>query len=463
MEVFVLPSSDEIKKYSATVCEQVRWKKVHAGIAKEIEDHLCDQRDSYLSEGEEEEAATQKAILQMGDPIHVGIELDKTHKPKPQWLLILLTMALMLVGIGGSYILDGSDTSVRTFSIFPYLLAIVIFFVAYFLDFTTLAKYPKAFYFTILFLSMAALPVASNINGRSFFFFAGFSFSLSYFALIFPLAYAMLLYAMRNKGPRGILLCGIGSIPYGIILLLVPSVTGFVLYALTALTLLFTAIRKGWFGGSKRQGYLMFLPVALSAIAVMTIFALQPSQSVRFKILLNPSSDPRGYQTAMIRDLMSGAVWIGKGATPAQFDDPVLSIPGINTDHVLTVLTHNYGWIVFIGITLLFIAFSAFGFYYVFKQRSVLGLMVSLSILMTFVMQFVLYMADNLGYGLLSSLSLPLVSYGRAALFLNAGLIGIMLSVFRTGDVIRDGFQPFTKNASFLSYEDGKLIINLKG
>mgnify|MGYP002410148679 FL=1 len=207
----------------------------------------------------------------------------------------------------------------------------------------------------------------------------------------------------------------------------------------------------------------MFLPAALSAIAVMTIFALQPSQSVRFKILLNPSSDPRGYQTAMIRDLMSGAVWIGKGATPAQFDDPVLSIPGINTDHVLTVLTHNYGWIVFIGITLLFIAFSAFGFYYVFKQRSVLGLMVSLSILMTFVMQFVLYMADNLGYGLLSSLSLPLVSYGRAALFLNAGLIGIMLSVFRTGDVIRDGFQPFTKNASFLSYEDGKLIINLKG
>jgi len=48
-------------------------------------------------------------------------------------------------------------------------------------------------------------------------------------------------------------------------------------------------------------------------------------------------------------------------------------------------------------------------------------------------------------------------------LFLNAGLIGIMLSVFRTGDIIQDGFQPYTKRGSFFSYADGKLIINLKG
>ncbi|MBE5967689.1 MAG: FtsW/RodA/SpoVE family cell cycle protein [Lachnospiraceae bacterium] len=462
MEVSALQSSNEIKKYSAAVCEQIRWKKAHAGIAKEIEDHLYDQRDYYLTEGEEEEAATQKAILQMGDPIHVGIELDKTHKPKPQWLLILLTIILILVGTGVSYVLDGSEASVKNFSVFPCIIAMVIFFAAYFLDFTALAKYPKAFYFSILFLSVAALPVSSNINGRSFFFFAGFSFSLSYFALLFPLAYAMFLYAMRNKGPRGILLCGIGSVPYGIILLLIPSITGFVLYALTALTLLFTAIRKGWFGGSKRQGYLMFLvPVALFVIITMTIFAFQPYRILRLKVLFNPSSDPRGYQIAMIRDLMSGAVLIGKGTVPNQYGG---SLPGIfHTDYVLTILTHNYGWIVFIGIALLFAAFSVFGFYHVCRQRSVLGLMVSLPILMIFVMQSVLYIASNLGYGLLSTLSLPLVSYGKTALFLNAGLIGIMLSVFRTGDIIQDGFQPYTKRGSFFSYADGKLIINLKG
>jgi hypothetical protein len=54
---------DEFKKYSTTVCDQIRWKKAHGSIAHEIEDHLCDQRDYYMSQGEEEEAATQKAIL----------------------------------------------------------------------------------------------------------------------------------------------------------------------------------------------------------------------------------------------------------------------------------------------------------------------------------------------------------------------------------------------------------------
>jgi cell division protein FtsW (lipid II flippase) len=464
MEVLVLPSSDEITRYSTTVCEQVRWKKAHPGIAKEIEDHLCDQRDYYLSEGEEEETATEKAILQMGDPVSVGLELDKTYKPKPQWILILLTVTLMLVGTGARYFIDSSEASLRNFSIVPHIIAIAIFFAAYFLDFTTLAKYPKAGYSLILLFSMVGLALGPEVNGRAWFAFAGFAVSLSYLALIFPLIYSLLIYSMRNKGTKGILLCVIGYVPYGIILLLVPSITGFVFYTFSAFILLFVTVRRGWFGGSKKTGLLMVLiPAALGAISMISIFLLQPYRLQRLTILLDPSSDPRGYQTTVIRDLISGAVFIGKGTIPQQYESTVLLMPGIDTDQILTLLIHNYGWIVFIGITLLFIVFSILGFKYVSKQRSVLGFLVSLSILLIFVMQTVSYIAGNLGYGLLTQLSLPLVSYGRSALLLNAGLIGIMLSVFRTGDVVQDGGQPYVKEGSFISYENGKLIINLKG
>lgn len=464
MEVLVLPSSDEIKRYSTTVCEQVRWKKAHPDIAKEIEDHLCDQRDYYLSEGEEEETATKKAILQMGDAVSVGLALDKTHKPKPQWVLILLAVTLMLVGTGARYFIDSSEATFKNFSIVPHIIAIAIFFIAYFLDFTALAKYPKACYFLILLLSMVGLTLGPEVNGRAWFAFAGFAISLSYLALIFPLTYSLLIYSMRNKGTKGLLLCLIGYVPYGIILLLVPSITGFVFYTFSALILLFVAKRKGWFGVNKRQGLLMILiPTALWAISMMSMLLRQPYRLQRLRILLDPSSDPRGYLTVMIRQLMSGAVFIGRGTIPQQYENLALSIPGIDSDQMLTILIHKYGWIVFIGIALLFIVFSILGFKYVSKQRSVLGLLVSLSILLIFVMQTVSYMASNLGYGLLTQLSLPLVSYGKAVLFLNAGLIGIMLSVFRTGDVIRDGCQSYVKDGSFISYEDGKLIINLKG
>jgi cell division protein FtsW (lipid II flippase) len=462
--VSALPSLDEIKRYSATVCEQIRWKKAHSGIAQEIEDHLCDQRDYYLAEGVEEETATQKAILQMGDAVHVGTLLDKTHKPKPQWLLILLTFSLMLVGTGVRYFIDVSEASLVKFSMVPFIIAMAIFLAAYFLDFTALGKYPKICYFLVLLLSMAGITVGPEVNGRAWFFFAGFGMNLSYLALIFPLIYSLFIYAMRSKGTRGILLCGAAYIPYAFILLLVPSTTGFVLYTFSSLILLLTAMRKGWFGGGKRQGLLMVLvPSAVSVISVIFLFLLQPYRFERLKILLDPASDPRGYQTVMIRELMSGAVFAGRGIIPQQYGGDVLSLSWFDTDLVLTALTHKYGWIVFIGIAFLFIAFSALGFKYVSRQRSVLGLMVSLPILLVFVTQVILYMATNLGYGLLTALSLPLVSYGKAALFLNAGLIGVMLSVFRTGEVIRDGCQPNVKDSSFISYEDGKLIINLKG
>ncbi len=459
-----MPSLDEFKKYSTTVCDQIRWKKAHAGIAHEIEDHLCDQRDYYMSQGEEEEAATQKAILQMGDAVHVGIELDKTYKPRPQWILLLLTAALMLVGAGIKYFIHGGGPFLENFSLIPFVIAMVIFLASYFLDFTVLAKYPKACYFMILFLSLTMFFLSSEVNGRAWFIFAHTGFSLVYLTLIFPLAYSLFLYAMRGKGAQGMLLCLAAYLPYAGILLAVPSVSGFVLYTFSTLILLFAAIRRGWFGIGMKQKLLFLLgPVALSVVSIGIIFLQYPYRFERFRIMLDPVSDPRGYQMTMIRDLMSGALFAGRGSLPRQYGNDVLSISWFDTDLVLTALTHRYGWIAFIGITLVFIVFSLLCFKYVSGQRSMLGLMVSLSVLLVFVTQAVSYMAANLGYGLLTAVSLPLVSYGKGALFLNSALIGIMLSVFRTGDIARDSFRPNVKAGSLISYEDGKLIIHLKG
>ena len=35
---------------------------------------------------------------EMGDPISVGAELDRIHRPKPQWGLLTLTVLLALAG-----------------------------------------------------------------------------------------------------------------------------------------------------------------------------------------------------------------------------------------------------------------------------------------------------------------------------------------------------------------------------
>lgn len=78
-------------------------------------------------------------------------------------------------------------------------------------------------------------------------------------------------------------------------------------------------------------------------------------------------------------------------------------------------------------------------------------------------MQVISYIAYNLGFLFAAPISFPLISYGNTAMIINLVLIGFMLSVFRTGDVVVDGKNPaITKLNKFISWNDGKLTINFK-
>ena len=52
--------------------QQIRWKKAQSPVLEEINNHIIDQRNAFVSDGFNEEEATNKAIAEMGDPIAVG-------------------------------------------------------------------------------------------------------------------------------------------------------------------------------------------------------------------------------------------------------------------------------------------------------------------------------------------------------------------------------------------------------
>lgn len=72
-----------IQAYLDAVAEQIRWKRAKPVVLSELERHLEDQRDTFASEGCAN--AEQLAVEEMGDPVSVGAELDRIHRPKPQW------------------------------------------------------------------------------------------------------------------------------------------------------------------------------------------------------------------------------------------------------------------------------------------------------------------------------------------------------------------------------------------
>ena len=72
----------ERRDYLELMTGQIRCKKMCPVIAKEVEDHIEDQKQAFMAEGMKEEEAEKAAVEEMGDPVEVGVEMDQIHRPK---------------------------------------------------------------------------------------------------------------------------------------------------------------------------------------------------------------------------------------------------------------------------------------------------------------------------------------------------------------------------------------------
>ncbi|SNS18042.1 cell division protein FtsW, lipid II flippase [Anaerovirgula multivorans] len=454
---------DKITEYLDTVRQQVRWKKAQPIVLDEIQNHITDQKNAFLNDGFDEETATDKAIAEMGDPVVVGEKLNRVHKPKPDWSLLALTVAMLLLGLAIQFFIHSTLGGAWRFErqLVSSGIAIPVMLAAYFFDFTIVGKYPKLAFFALCVITIACLFFTGTVNGRSP--------SMIYPLLLFPTAFAGFVYSMRNKGYGGLILCGAVFIIPAVLSYYVPSATVLFLLCVSCLAILTGAVLKGWFNIRKRLGILiLYIPTAAVLTTPFFIIMGEGYKAKRIQAIFNPSLDPTGagYMGTIIRRLLSNSQFIGEGF-PINGYMPYEAfhiLPEINTDFLLTYLIYRLGWIVLIVTIALFAAFIIRAIILCMKQKSVLGFLTSLAIVSTFAVQCIVYIASNLGFLLFSPLSLPLISYGGKILVTNMFLIGLLLSVFRTGALVRDTTGTVAVNLNrFIQYDDGRIIIDLKG
>lgn len=451
-----MESFNRIKKYSQTVCEQIRWKKAHDSIIEEIENHILEQRNAYIAQGMSEDQATEEAISQMGDPVTVGAQLDCTHRPKPQWGMISLTAILLFMGfLINTYLLNGTYADNPAKLVSSMCIGIGLMLIAYFIDFTFIGKYPRLFYLAVVVVGAIAVILSPKRNGAAYY--------AKYYALLFPVAFAAIIYWARNKGYIGIILCGIAFMFPAIITLIVPTFSGFVLLTIIGLVLLSIAISKDWFNVNKSFGYLLvFLPTILTICLAAIQLVTSSYRLSRIAVAFNPSLDPlgAGWQSMVARALLDSSKFIGSGIMPNQYSGiEYFLLYGIHRDFMLTYLIFKIGWIGLIVIMAAVLFFIISGFVNCLKQKSILGVLVSTAVMLTFTLQVIGYVISNLGFQLLSPISLPLISYGGTATIINLVLIGLMLSVFKNGDIVRDKKIVRYDKERFITWCDGKLII----
>ncbi len=458
----------KVQQYLDTMCSQIRYQKIHAALCKEVENHIQDQQEAFQAQGLDEETATSKAVAQMGDPLLVGAELDRVYRPRPEWSIITLTGLLLLAGICLRFFCApppaGGWWPYCRQLLFP-AAGIGLLAIGYCLDFTFIGRYAKP-----IFLSLAAVAIVMVSWPRS----TGVQTLVSCLLLLFPAAFAGIVYGLRDKGYGGLVCCGILFAVPAAICMRIPNAATLITLAVSCLALMTVAIAKNWFGTSRLYGgLLVYLPPAAVMAAVLSTVFIDSVSSVGFNWRIAQLAyrikaavdlaDPlhRGSIGTVVTQILSGARLIGQGTLPSNFSGMPTQqlLPGMSTNFLLTYTIHRFGWLAFGVVVVLSLVFLVRALSLCARQKSVLAVLVSTAAVTTMFMQMLFYTLDNFGFYVFAPLSWPLISQSGPYLLINMCLVGVLLSVFKTGYFLKD--QTGDQKASpLLKFEAGKLIID---
>ncbi len=463
--------TEQFETYTKKVCEQIRWKKARPIVAQEILDHLEDQKEAYLSSGDSESLAEEKALHMMGDPIAIGLELDNTHRPKPQWLLLILTGVLLLMGVFSRFYLGSlignspyalSPTSKEMVLLLTFF-AFVLCIGGYFLDFSFFGKCPLVLPSLLLFfLCILCLFGSTELTGIQKWISIGiFSIDPISVSLFAPLSYCGLLYYFRKYNEMGLLASiGIAAI-FCVLFLYIGSMPACALFFFAGSILTISTVHWGWFG--ERRKFLFCFITIIALIAIPTFIFLSRYQllylSRRFITTFHPKTDLQnaGFQPYFLQEMWRNAGLFGAKA-PIRFPDEIgshvsdrlLTFYQTRSDYTLASMSYQKGKLFFFLFLSLFLGFLVFGFYKAIKQKSTFGKSVAFAILITFGFAGFFSILANLGFPLMASMPLPFLQESRSASLCYMTLAGILLSVFRTGSVFRDSSIPSQNKAPFV-------------
>lgn len=423
----------KINEYISSVCKQIRWKICHKLISEELTTHILEQRSLYLSEGDDDKTATEEAIIQMGDPVKLGSDLNGVHKPKHPWFILGVITALFLIG----YYFQNQ------FSLFEdlsfqinknhYMLSCIAFIICYFIDISLIGKYSK---YISIFLTISAV-VVSYLSQSNLIEIINPTFFSTITLWVYPFIFGLFVYARIKKGLYGIFLCSLNYIILLMTIILFKPVeypTSIVLFTISAFIILSYAITENWFGRTvtyNMNKVLIFL-IVISIIGMIPLF-INPYLLEIFLISYNSENDPLtgGFLFIEIQDVIENAKIIGTSNIKSSIEDLILQ------EFTLTYLVYRYGLIVLPIVILPILTFLVISIINVVTQKSFLGAILILSILIPTGFQSILYILYSTGIVLVDS-SYPFITLYYPEQIIICCLFGLVCSIYRTGYFMRD-------------------------
>ncbi|MCI8336431.1 MAG: FtsW/RodA/SpoVE family cell cycle protein [Peptococcaceae bacterium] len=452
-----------IENYLNTVCEQIKCKAAHNAIREELAEHIGELQEAYLAQGEAEEAATLKALTQMGDPREVGRQLHKTHKPQTDWLTLGLLTLLLGFGI---IVLSGYQTflsyNIGTRQAVFTGIGLCIAAVFYFINYTKLLKYSFLLYAIGILLNIHILLVS---QGSTSWWFSIGSVTIDAGALVLccyllGLAGLAIHWQTERRSDSWLL---VAFMVLAIGLLFSHNLAKAFILAIACLPLIHYSVSHApWCTTPKKQLTIFYgVLAALFLASSFMMIAIEPYRAARFSAFLHPEKDPMGdgYVATQQRLVMEKAQWF-QGIPPEEVfyetdRGPHFIVPEAHTDLVFAYIIGRFGWGVAIALCFVMAALICRMFQLSRKIQDSYGKTLCYSITAFFAAQIICNILMNLTLFPYSSISLPFISYGGSMLVLDMVMMAIFLNVYRRKNLINE--TPQMTGTHFLPRIDIKV------
>ncbi|MFK4307987.1 rod shape determining protein RodA [Bacillus sp. RC242] len=405
------------ERFLSEVTNHIKSKEAKSFVATELDFHLKQAKNTWIEKGLSEEVAENKAVEQMGSPIKLGRELNKLHKPKVDWFLIILLVAAMGLGFL-PVIAFGHMNDLLMNKVIFVILGVVAALGMMLIDYRKLERIGWLFYTIgiLILLAIKCFPTIS-VNGEALIKIGPLTIDCLMTIPFFFLAWASFFNNSRLKFMHLLMLYVFSLYLFSTTSILVPI--------FIYITMVFVML---WWSklGKKTAWLITILPILPFVIKdLFSWSAVKEYRIARILGFLNPEHD---LWYLRLKEAMSSAGWFGTYGN-------IKSIPAAHTDFVFASLTYYYGYVLALILVLILSLFAVRIMTISYRINDGYGKLLLVGGVTLFVVHFICNVGMILGILPRVSISLPFISYGLIPTLFHAFIMGIVLSVYRRKDI----------------------------
>lgn len=439
-------SSPKFEEYLSKVTSKVKSKEAHNMIKKELTHHLQELSQAYKKRGFSEEDSDEKAIQEMGNPFTVGEKLNPLHKPKMDWVLIVLFVIFASISflplVGGIPETSLSSTYFMRRQAIWYFLAVPVIIGFLFFDYQKFKNWWMYFYAIGLLIHLYLHFFGYMINGaKRWVLLPGLTLDGTIMSLFFFfIAWAGIfnkINEFHSWKKQGFLLVLFWT-PI-LLYMMVPNFMVGIIYFFCVLGM-FTFAQA-----HKKLAIKLVIANLMAGAIFMIMMIMTPRQGylfTRLSAFMNPDADPNGagYMYMVVRNILAEAGWFGNGL----YNNLNLQLlPGTHTDFAFPFLVYSLGWGVGIVLCLILLIFISRISKNAFKTKDLYGRLIVIGGAVLFSVPTAWNILMGFGIVPIMEVSLPFISYGGSTIVFYAAVLGLILNVYRRKDIVEPTIADF--------------------